>query len=140
MIANEKQLEITRGQIRRFQHAVDQHPDEPPKDVDPIIHQAHLDAAISELEVLSQQESLFLQWKEFMKGEWIQDIPQREGRYAVVGRDETDGHLRGRSGHWNTRVIYKHPETRVFTAHPHWDGWFWSVPFPGLPVPPSWIE
>lgn len=55
MIENEKQLRITKAQIRQFQAAIREHAFDDSPGIDPNVRKAAIEAMESEVEVLRQQ-------------------------------------------------------------------------------------
>ncbi len=65
------------------------------------------------------------EWQEFLNGHWQREIPQKDGLYPTADFTGTETGL---------IVVYQNQKTMVFSTPRPWQGWFWSVAYPGLPL------
>lgn len=70
------------------------------------------------------------EWEKFLAGHWQRERPTTPGLYATATRD---GLLSSTVG------VYKTTDGRIGLSM-EWLGWFWSEPWPDLPLPPPWIH
>lgn len=88
-------------------------------------------------------DSLWEAWEDFLQGQWVSDMPQVEGIYAVCPRDAADTPDRlDPQGIFPdyTLPVFLSPTLGRFETSKKFAGWWWNRPLPLLPVPPSFTE
>ena len=79
-------------------------------------------------------------WKSFVDGGWTKVLPDKAGTYPTATRE-------GYRGPDRTLAVKPKTEDQIIDCSnmtsregTEWKGWWWTEPFPSLPLAPNWEE
>ena len=70
-------------------------------------------------------DELKREWYRWLCGKWVLGVPKREGTYALATLDGTPCNEQ-------TATVYE--KEGVFYVTRKWEGYFWSLPNPPMPM------
>lgn len=71
-------------------------------------------------------------YESFLGGWWQKEMPAEPGVYFVCARDAIPG--------MEFVVLHREGYSERVMPSRKWGGWWWSEPWPGLPLPSKWKD